>query len=125
MRFDRRQSPFALTTVMSWTRYKPLRFGNLGYAQKDREFRRFVSVGYAEGRPGWFSCRSACYLAAGRPVVMQDTGFAPVLPTGEGILSFSTRLKRPTPSDASNPTTAGTPARRARSPTRTLILTVC
>jgi hypothetical protein len=46
--------------------------------------------GYVEGRSGWFSCRSACYLAAGRPVVVQDTGFSEVLPTGEGIVSFST-----------------------------------
>jgi hypothetical protein len=40
-------------------------------------------------RTGWFSCRSACYLAAGRPVVVQDTGFPPALPVGEGILPFS------------------------------------
>jgi hypothetical protein len=46
--------------------------------------------GYVEGRPGWFSCRSACYLAAGRPVVVQDTGFAGILPVGEGLLTFST-----------------------------------
>jgi hypothetical protein len=46
--------------------------------------------GYVIGRAGWFSCRSACYLAAGRPVVVQDTGFADVLPTGEGILAFRT-----------------------------------
>lgn len=46
--------------------------------------------GYVIGRPGWFSCRSACYLAAGRPVVVQNTGFETVLPTGEGIVSFST-----------------------------------
>jgi len=46
--------------------------------------------GYVRGRSGWFSCRSACYLAAGRPVVVQDTGFAPVLPVGEGILAFTT-----------------------------------
>jgi hypothetical protein len=46
--------------------------------------------GYVVGRPGWFSCRSACYLAAGRPVAVQDTGFGAVLPTGEGLLSFST-----------------------------------
>lgn len=39
---------------------------------------------------GWFSCRSACYLAAGRPVVVQDTGFAAILPVGEGILPFTT-----------------------------------
>ena len=45
---------------------------------------------YVLGRPGWFSERSACYLAAGRPVVVQDSGFAGVLPVGEGILSFKT-----------------------------------
>ena len=39
---------------------------------------------------GWFSCRSACYLAAGRPVVVQDTGFSTILTVGEGILSFKT-----------------------------------
>lgn len=44
--------------------------------------------GYVEGKPGWFSCRSACYLAAGRPVVVQDTGFREILPTGEGLLGF-------------------------------------
>jgi glycosyltransferase involved in cell wall biosynthesis len=46
--------------------------------------------GYVVGRSGWFSCRSACYLAAGKPVVVQDTGFSSVLPTGEGIVPFST-----------------------------------
>jgi hypothetical protein len=46
--------------------------------------------GYVRGQPGWFSCRSACYLAAGRPVVVQETGFSDVLPAGEGILPFST-----------------------------------
>jgi hypothetical protein len=45
---------------------------------------------YVEGKAGWFSDRSACYLAAGRPVVVQDTGFGSVLPMGEGLLSFST-----------------------------------
>jgi glycosyltransferase involved in cell wall biosynthesis len=39
-------------------------------------------------RTGWFSDRSACYLAAGRPVVTQDTGFGKVLPTGEGLFAF-------------------------------------
>jgi hypothetical protein len=46
--------------------------------------------GYVVGQPGWFSCRSACYLAAGRPVVVQDTGFAGVIPVGEGVLCFRT-----------------------------------
>src|SRR4051812_17368520 len=40
-------------------------------------------------RSGWFSDRSACYLAAGRPVVTQDTAFGNVLPTGEGLFAFS------------------------------------
>lgn len=44
--------------------------------------------GYVLGRCAWFSGRSACYLAAGRPVVVQDTGFGSVLPVGEGLLAF-------------------------------------
>ena len=46
--------------------------------------------GYVVSNSGWFSCRSACYLAAGRPVIVQSTGFDKVLPVGEGILQFST-----------------------------------
>lgn len=41
-------------------------------------------------RSGWFSDRSACYLAAGRPVITQDTRFEKFLPTGEGLFSFNT-----------------------------------
>jgi hypothetical protein len=41
-------------------------------------------------RSGWFSDRSACYLAAGKPVVTQDTGFGLDLPTGEGLFAFRT-----------------------------------
>jgi hypothetical protein len=37
---------------------------------------------------GWFSDRSACYLASGRPVITQDTGFGEVLPTGHGLFAF-------------------------------------
>ena len=43
---------------------------------------------YVAMRSGWFSCRSACYMAAGRPVVVQDTGFGKHIPTGAGILPF-------------------------------------
>ncbi len=39
---------------------------------------------------GWFSDRSACYLAAGRPVITQETGFSKYLPTGKGLFGFST-----------------------------------
>jgi hypothetical protein len=41
-------------------------------------------------KSGWFSERSACYLAAGRPVITQDTGFGTVLPTGDGLFAFNT-----------------------------------
>jgi hypothetical protein len=39
-------------------------------------------------RTGWFSDRSACYLATGRPVLAEDTGFSDHLPTGRGLLTF-------------------------------------
>jgi hypothetical protein len=45
---------------------------------------------YARLRSGWFSDRTACYLAAGRPAVVQDTGFGSVLPVGEGLFAFDT-----------------------------------
>ncbi len=48
---------------------------------------------YVASRSGWFSCRSACYLALGVPVVVQDTGFGGAIPTGEGVLTFSTPEK--------------------------------
>ena len=44
---------------------------------------------YVALRTGWFSDRSAVYLAAGRPVVMQDTGFGAHLPVGEGLFAVS------------------------------------
>jgi hypothetical protein len=162
------------TTVMSWTSYKPLKYGRHIYAQKDMELPRFIGLprkahptvlevalsktphrnwqtddqslppavrevvrhqaywspsdllasmgwrvvdplqvcpdlesyrayieaskaewsvakhGYVQGQSGWFSCRSACYLAADRPVIVQDTGFDAVLPVGEGIVPFRT-----------------------------------
>jgi len=62
------------------------------------EYRRFVrgsraeigiaKSGYVAARCGWFSDRSACYLASGRPVVAQDTGFPQFVPTGDGLLAF-------------------------------------
>jgi hypothetical protein len=39
-------------------------------------------------RSGWFSERSACYLAAGKPVITQETGFSKFLPTGLGLFAF-------------------------------------
>jgi hypothetical protein len=45
--------------------------------------------GYVATRSGWFSDRSACYLASGRPVVAQDTGFDALLPVGSGLLAYA------------------------------------
>ena len=59
------------------------------YIQRSRgEFSVTKNV-YAETRCGWFSCRSVCYLASGRPVVVQDTGFSEHLPSGAGLFAFS------------------------------------
>lgn len=49
-----------------------------------------AKAGYVDSRCGWFSDRSACYLACGRPVVAHDTGLAESLPLGEGLLVFRT-----------------------------------
>jgi len=43
---------------------------------------------YVETRSGWVSDRTACYLAAGRPAVVEDTGAGDALPLGEGLLTF-------------------------------------
>ena len=44
--------------------------------------------GYVSSRCGWFSDRSATYLASARPVILQDTGFSEVIPTGKGLLGY-------------------------------------
>ena len=69
-------------------------------AASPRSYRAFVrgskgelgiaKEGYVVCGCGWFSDRSACYLASGRPVVAQDTGFSRHLPTGRGLLAFDT-----------------------------------
>jgi hypothetical protein len=43
---------------------------------------------YVKLRTGWFSDRTACYLACGKPAVVQDTAFDRALPTGEGLFAF-------------------------------------
>jgi hypothetical protein len=60
------------------------------YIRSSRAEWSVAKNGYVVGQSGWFSDRSACYLAAGRPVVVQETGFSKVLPTGTGIVPFST-----------------------------------
>jgi hypothetical protein len=59
------------------------------YIRQSRGEFSVAKQGYVAARTGWFSERSLAYLASGRPVVIQDTGFSDWLPTGEGVLAFS------------------------------------
>jgi hypothetical protein len=45
---------------------------------------------YVQTRSGWFSDRTAAYLAVGRPAIVQETGFSEFIPTGEGLFAFET-----------------------------------
>src|SRR5258708_2872366 len=86
-----------LTALSSngWRLVDPLRV-----ASTPKKYLRFIGgskaefgiakSGYVAARSGWFSDRSACYLASGRPVIAQDTGFGKYLPCGEGLFPFQT-----------------------------------
>ncbi len=60
-----------------------------GYIQQARAEFTVARDQYVRPNTGWFSDRSACYLAAGRPVITQETGFSKVLPTGKGLFGFN------------------------------------
>jgi hypothetical protein len=60
------------------------------YIQRSRGEFTVARDQYVRPRTGWFSDRSACYLAAGRPVITEDTGFGKFLPTGRGLFAFTT-----------------------------------
>jgi hypothetical protein len=60
------------------------------YVQQSRGEFTVARDQYVRPHTGWFSDRSACYLAAGRPVITQETGFSKFLPTGEGLFAFTT-----------------------------------
>jgi hypothetical protein len=78
-----------------WGRVDPVRVAGTPAAYREfvqgswAEF-GLAKLGYVASRCGWFSDRSLCYLASGRPVVAHDTGFGAWLPTGEGVLPFTT-----------------------------------
>jgi hypothetical protein len=79
---------------LGWRLRNPLDFtcDPWTYQQFMRDSKAEFSVakhGYVASGSGWFSERSTGYLALGRPVVVQDTGFSRVLPTGDGLLTFS------------------------------------
>jgi glycosyltransferase involved in cell wall biosynthesis len=76
-----------------WTLLDPARVASTPARYRDfvRRSKAELCVaksGYVDAATGWFSDRSACYLAAGRPVVAQDTGFSSSIPTGAGLLPF-------------------------------------
>ena len=60
------------------------------YIQKSKAEFGIAKHGYVITRSGWFSERSANYLASGRPVLVQDTGFSSWLETELGVVAFTT-----------------------------------
>jgi hypothetical protein len=72
----------------------------MGVSRSLWDYRRFIQRSRAEfgvakhayvaHRSGWFSDRTECYLAAGRPAVVQDTGWSAHLPSGTGLIGFVT-----------------------------------
>ncbi|MFN8543418.1 MAG: glycosyltransferase family 1 protein [Candidatus Binatia bacterium] len=61
-----------------------------GYIERSRGEVSVAKNAYVATRSGWFSTRSAAYLASARPVVVQDTGFSSHLPSGPGLRPFTT-----------------------------------
>ncbi len=60
------------------------------YIQQSRAEFTVARDQYVRPNTGWFSDRSVCYLAAGRPVITQETGFSKFIPTGKGLFGFKT-----------------------------------
>jgi hypothetical protein len=60
------------------------------FIQRSKAEVGIAKSGYVISRSGWFSDRSVCYLASGRPVIAQETGFSRHVPTGAGLLPFAT-----------------------------------
>jgi len=60
------------------------------YVQNSRAEFSVAQNMYVATRSGWLSDRSLCYLASGKPVLAQDTGFSDNYPVGEGLIAFST-----------------------------------
>ena len=60
------------------------------YIEKSRAEFTVARDQYVRPNTGWFSDRSVCYLAAGRPVITQETGFSKFIPSGKGLFGFKT-----------------------------------
>lgn len=64
-------------------------FAYRSFIQASKAELGFAKAMYVETQSGWFSDRTQCYLATGRPALVRDTDFGDVLPCGEGLLIFS------------------------------------
>ena len=78
-----------------WRIVDPLRVAGTpafyrSFVQESKAEFGIAKAGYVASNCGWISDRSICYLASGRPVLAQDTGLANLLPTTEGLLTFTT-----------------------------------
>jgi hypothetical protein len=62
--------------------------GYQSYIARSRAEISIAKNAYVKGNSGWFSDRSACYLASGKPVLAQSTGFERCLPVGQGLVTF-------------------------------------
>jgi hypothetical protein len=88
-----RQRPTERLQQLGWTIYEPEQM-----VPDHQSYHQFLSASHAEwsiakhgyvlSKSGWFSCRTACYLAAGRPAVVQETGWSRTIPSGHGVLAF-------------------------------------
>jgi len=89
-----------------WILTSPLQFQNLEsyrrYIAGSRAEFSVANYRYVQFNTGWFSDRSARYLASGRPVLVQATGVEDHLPTGKGLLTFSTMEEAVAGIDAMN-----------------------
>jgi len=87
----------ALLRANGWLVRKPVLAGGIeafrAYVQASAAEFSVAQGVYVQTRSGWFSDRSLRYLASGRPVLVQDTGFSDELPVGEGLLAFRTLVE--------------------------------
>lgn len=84
-------TPSALLESNGWVLREPPTQTPWTYQQYIQQSKAEFSVakhGFVVSRSGFFSDRSVCYLASGRPVLIQETGLSDWLPIGEGILTF-------------------------------------
>ncbi len=87
-------APRGLLTDKGWAVLNPVElawdpWAYQRYIQGSKAEFSVAKHGYVISRSGWFSERSASYLASGRPVVIQETGFSDWLPTGAGVVPFT------------------------------------